>query len=192
MVWLHQSSFDSTVSCMCSSFFSAAAYIIEPPPHPPPQKVIYKTLMQIGFCFSLIDLHFSEINHLGSIRDSGGVIRWISSAIGPTSVIKLFIVVSVSVSVHPGLCLLFCCCSSSFSLLILVSLPFEREGGATPVITPLIIPNNLQKNQPSLLDLTATILDLYAVAKYMVRQEALALTRELVSPCSAHLGRVFV
>lgn len=89
---------------------------------------------------------------------------------------------------RPGLCPLLTGCSSSLSLQILVSLPFEREGGATPVITPLIIPNNLQKNQPSLLDLTATILDLYAVAKYMVGQEASAVTRELVFPVFGTFG----
>lgn len=48
---------------------------------------------------------------------------------------------------------------------ILVSLlcAFEEEGGAAIVIRPLIIENNSrEKNQPTLLNLTATILDLYA------------------------------
>lgn len=50
------------------------------------------------------------------------------------------------------------------SNLILVSLlcAFEEEGGAATVIRPLIIENNSQKNQPTLLILTASILDLYA------------------------------
>lgn len=37
------------------------------------------------------------------------------------------------------------------------------DGGVAIVIRPLIIENNSQKNQPTLLNVTAPILDLYAV-----------------------------
>lgn len=51
----------------------------------------------------------------------------------------------------------------SYHILVSLLCAFEEEGRSPIVIKPLIIENNSQKNQPTLLNLTATILDLYAV-----------------------------
>lgn len=89
----------------------------------------------------------------------------------PTSTIRLVLMFLTAyprlLCLHFHLPSIFCTAPPHFhpSNHILVSLlcAFKEGGGAAIVIRPLITENNSQKSQPTLLDLTATLLDLYAV-----------------------------